>query len=282
VANLNSNLARAGVTSLKTFVGNSCVAAMNSFQMNSDTAACLGVQTNSDIKSPLSAVPSQSPTPARAANWEIYYPVVTSLHNPAVCKTPMGDCSGFSNPCDAADTYSTCTVTKLDHYTTSFNFAQTNFSAVWLRKGWDLVTNSAITDTQTGGLNFITGGGYTRADVGLGEWLVARNTVFVGHTQPPPEDDASANPFAMDVGPFNKYSKLACDDSSPDHCAYSNGGISFNLNPYPGQKLFNIYDGPSHQTYNAFLDINIAKMTCAPSSGNCSTDPYRMAAMSVC
>lgn len=95
---------------------------------------------------------------------------------------------------------------------------------------------------------------------------MARNTVFVGHTQPSPEDDAGANPFAMDVGPFNKYSKLACDDSSPDHCAYSKGGISFNLNPYPGQKLFNIYDGPSHQTYNAFLDINIAKMTCAPSS----------------
>jgi hypothetical protein len=40
---------------------------------------------------------------------------------------------------------------------------------VWLRKGWDLVTNSAITDTETGGLNFITGGGYTRADVSLGE-----------------------------------------------------------------------------------------------------------------
>lgn len=40
---------------------------------------------------------------------------------------------------------------------------------MWLRKGWDLVTNSAITDTETGGLNFITGGGYTRADVSLGE-----------------------------------------------------------------------------------------------------------------
>jgi hypothetical protein len=279
VTNLNSNLAAAGVTPLKSFVGNSCVAAMNSFQMNSDTAGCLGVQTNSDIKSRLSAVPAPPHTPARGLNWEIYYPVMTSTHKPALCKTPTGDCSGFSNPCDVTDSFGTCTITHLDHYTTSFNFAQTNFAAVWIRKGWDLVTNSAITDVQTAGLNFITGGGYTRSDVSQGEWLLARNDVLVGHTQPSRADDPNANPYAEDVGPFNKFTAalkppLKCDDPSvPNYCAYADGGVSFNLNPFPGQKLLNIYDGPSHQSRNAYLDITISKLSSCTPGGDCSKDP---------
>ncbi len=266
-----TNIGRAGLTPLKSFVGNSCVAAMSSFQMNSTTADCLGVQTNPATNTPLSAVASNAPMPSRGG-WELYYPVLTGLHSPTLCTAEDGDCSKNINPCDGADTFHTCTVTQLDHYTTSFNFSQTNFSAVWLRKGWDLVTNSAITDTQTGGLNFITGGGYTRSDVNLGEWLLARNSVFIGHTQPSRSDDTKANPYAEDVGPFNKFSGLKCDDSSRDHCAYAHGGVSFNLNPFPGQKLLNIYDGPSHQSHNAYLDINIAKLDCKPGE-DCSKDP---------
>lgn len=264
-----TNIGKAGWTPLQTFVGNSCVAAMSSFQMNDLTAPCNGVQTNPAIKMPLSAVPSNAPQPSRGG-WELYYPVLTGLHKPTLCF--KADCSSFDDPCDAADTFSTCTVTHLDHYTTSFNFAENNFAAVWLRKGWDLVSNSAITDVQTGGLNFITGGGYTRSDVSQGEWLVARNSIFIGHTQPSRADDPNANPFADAAGPFNKYSGLKCDDSNVGYCAYANGGISFTLGPYPGQKLINIYDGPSHQSRNAFMDINISKLGCKPGS-DCSTDP---------
>ncbi len=271
--NANTNYTRAGITPLKSFVGNSCVAAMNSFQMNGQTAACLGVNPATD--EPLSAVPSNSPPgpDARHLNlqpFNVYYPVLGELHNPTICNTQ--NCSANINPCDGADTFGTCAVTQLDHYTTSFNFAQTNFSAVWLRKGWDLFSNGAVTDVQTGGLNFITGGGYTRSDVNQGEWLLARNTVFIGHTQPFTANMVPDNAFAADVGPFNKYSGLECDNSTPDHCAYAHGGVSFNLNPFPGQKLFNIYDGPAHQQYNAYLDINTAKLDCTP-QGNCSTDP---------
>jgi hypothetical protein len=266
-----TNLGRAGLTPLQTFVGNSCVAAMNSFQMNSSIGPCLGVHTNPATNTALSAVNSNAPQPSRGG-WELYYPGMTSAHKPTLCRAANGDCSGYENPCDPADTFSTCTVTHLDHYTTSFNFAQTNFSAVWLRKGWDLVTNSAITDAQTGGLNFITGGGYTRSDVDQGEWLVARNSVFIGHTQASRATDPRANPYAEDVGPFNQFSGLKCDDSSADHCAYANGGMSFNLNPFPGQKLFNIYDGPSHQSRNAYMDITISKIGCTP-GGDCSKDP---------
>jgi len=44
--------------------------------------------------------------------------------------------------------------TVLDHYTTSFNWANFNFAALWLRPQWYLVINSAITDVQGGGITF--------------------------------------------------------------------------------------------------------------------------------
>jgi hypothetical protein len=269
-----TNLGRAGLSPLQTFVGNSCVAAMSSFQMNDRTAQCHGVQTNPATNTKLSAVDSNAPRPSRGG-WEIYYPVLTGLHNPTLCLDV--DCSSHTKDCNSADTYGLCTVTHLDHYTTSFNFAENNFAAVWLRKGWDLVSNSAITDVQTGGLNFITGGGYTRSDVSQGEWLVARNSVFIGHTQPSHADDPNANPFADAAGPFNAFTAalnppLKCDDSNTGYCAYADGGVSFTLGPFPGQKLINIYDGPSHQSRNAYLDINVSKLGCTP-GGDCANDP---------
>ena len=54
-----------------------------------------------------------------------------------------------------------CAVTVLDHYTSSFHWAQTNFSAIWLRPQWYLVDNSVVTDVQNGGLSFITRSNYT-------------------------------------------------------------------------------------------------------------------------
>ena len=282
VLNKDTNYDRAGMAPLKSFVGNSCVAAMNSFQMNGQTAECLGVR--GDGSAGLSAVESTAPPGPNGANlpaqpFQVYYPVLGEVHNPTICTT--SDCSPNVNPCDGADTFSTCAVTQLDHYTTSFNFAQTNFSAVWLRKGWDLVTNSAFTDTQSGGLNFITGGGYTRSDVSLGEWLLVRNTVFIGHSQPFTANNVPANAFASDVGPFNSFSQLSCDNkanTATDHCEYANGGMSFNLPSFPGQKLLNIYDGPSHQDSNAYLDINTSKITdCTAGSGTCQNSAVPLA-----
>ena len=278
-----TNYDRAGMTPLKRFVGNSCVAAMSSFQMNGQTAECLGVTPNGSAK--LSAVQSVAPPGPDATNlpnqpFNVYYPVLSEVHNPTLCTA--SDCSPNLDPCDGADTFKTCAVTLLEHFTTSFNFAQTNFSAIWLRKGWDLLSNSAITDVQSGGLNFITGGGYTRSDVNLGEWLLVRNSVLVGHTQKTVAEDPTANPFAEDVGPFNPDSGLHCDNTAsqaPDHCEYADGGMSFNLPSFPGQKLFNIYDGPSHQSHNAYMDINTATIAdChASADGTCSNSAVPLA-----
>jgi hypothetical protein len=273
VTNADTNYNRAGLVPLENFVGNSCVAAMTSFQMNGQTGECLGVMPNGSSK--LSAVQSTAPPGPDGAlpnqPFQLYYPVVGELHNPSICTA--SDCSANSAnqsnpPCDSTDSHMNCAVTKLDHYTTSFNFAQTNFAAVWLRKGWDLFSNGAVTDVLQGGLNFVTGGGYTRSDVSLGEWLVARNTVFVGHTQSP-----AGNPFALDVGPFNSKSGLVCQNPDPSHCEYSDGGVSFNLPPFPAQKLLNIYDGPSQQDSNAYMDITKATVNCTTTGdGNCPSD----------
>ena len=272
--NPNNNFQRAGFTPLKNFVGNSCVAAMTSFQMNRETGECLGIYPPLLGARGLVAVPSSAPngpddTIIAEQPFQVYYPVITDVHDPTLCSKK--DCS-TQPQCPSGADDGTCAITQLDRYTTSFNFAQTNFAAVWLRKGWNLVTNSAITDIQTGGLNFITGGGYTRSDVGLGEWMLGRNGVFIGHSQPQPGQ--KPNPFAEDVGPFNPDSGLACDNDplkggQSNHCEYADGGMSFNSPAFPGQKLINIYDGPSHQANNAYLDINTAKVNCDPTQQVC-------------
>src|SRR5271166_2414148 len=279
---LETNYQRAGITPLDKFVGNSCVAAMSSFQMNGQTGECLGMQPSGTAN--LAAVESSAPPGPDdyqgGQPFQIYYPVLSDLHNPTICipDPETNDCSAGPTgraPCTGGDYYGTCTVTQLDRYTTSFNFAQTNFAAVWLRKGWDLFTNGAVTDVQTGGLNFITGGGYTRSDVGLGEWLLARNTILVGHTQ-------TGNSFASDVGPVNGENEIKCDNTSDqvrNYCAYADGGLSFNLPILPGQKLLNIYDGPSHQDSNAYMAITAStiKDCSAGSGGTCYNSPVPLA-----
>ncbi len=268
-----TNYQRAGITPLQNFVGNSCVAAMSSFQMNGQTAECLGMQASGTGN--LAAVESSAPPGPvdykGGQPFQIYYPVLTDAHNPTICNPDpnTNDCSAGPTgraPCTGGDYYGTCAVTQLDRYTTSFNFAQTNFAAVWLRKGWDLFSNGAVTDVQTGGLNFITGGGYTRSDVSLGEWLLARNTILVGHTQ-------TGNSYASDVGPVNGGNEIKCDNTSDqarNYCAYADGGLSFNLPILPAQKLLNIYDGPSHQDSNAYMAITKSVIKdCTPGSGTC-------------
>ena len=169
-------------------------------------------------------------------------------------------------PAMAPTRSSTCTVTHIDHYTTSFNFAQTNFAAVWLRKGWNLVTNSAVTDVQSGGLNFITGGGYTRSDVSLGEWMLARNSVFIGHTQQPDE-----NTYALDVGPFNNLSGLPCDNTAglgKGPLRICGGRCQLQSPALPRSEAAQHLRRSSQQADNGYININAAKVDdCSASPG---------------
>ena len=150
-----------------------------------------------------------------------------------------------------------CTAVVLDHYTSAFHWAENNFSAIWLRPQWTLVTNSVLSDVQNAGITIVTGGDYTHSSVIPGFWGVVRNTIFIGHTQP--NDPAHA--FARDNGPFNNDSRkidptAKCEENGGGYCLNKSQGVSFPLTNFSvGQRLFNIYDGPSYQDSNVFLDI---------------------------
>ena len=55
-----------------------------------------------------------------------------------------------------------------------------------------------------------------------------------------------------------------------DYCLNANQGISFSLENFgANQRLFNIYDGPSFQDSNAYLDITKTTLAgCKTNAGN--------------
>jgi hypothetical protein len=143
-----------------------------------------------------------------------------------------------------------CLPTVISDYTTSFNWAQFNFSAIWLRTRWHLVSNSFISDVQNAGLTFISGGDYTHASAINGLWELALKTVFVGQTQ----KDSDA-PFASST---LNWLTGKCDNQTGNYCLSKNNSFTLGGFSFFGvsQHMFNIYDGPSDQDSNAYLDIN--------------------------
>lgn len=265
-ASLQRSSAFDGATPLKSFYKNFCSSAMNSFITVGNTAACHGVVPAADPRSSnvLKAVDSFAP---RAKEVPGYYPKVTGGGARHGTYCPNGadgkpDCSSLLYPCSTGN-LENCAVTVLDHYTSSFHWAESNLSAIWLRNQWYLLDNSFLSDVQNGGLTFITGGDYTTSSVIPGYWALAKSSVFVGHSQP---QDA-AHGYANDAGPFNALTKLQCGWQSgklapSPYCLSKADGISMPLTPNfaVNQRLFNIYDGPAYQDGNAYLDIT--KTTC--------------------
>jgi len=212
---------------------------------------------------------NDAPTPKANLADEDNYPIVAqTLPSYTRCDAIDNSCSTVKK-C-SLENLSACMVTVLDHYTSSFNWAQKNFSAVWLRPRWFLVLNSVFTDVQQAALTFVTGGDYTHSSVIQGNWMLARKNVFIGHTQEQAQDKGNsnkANPYASDAGPFNPLQAtingqtlkgLACDNdsTSTDYCLSKAEGISMQLDGFGmNQRFFNIYDGPSLQDSNAYLDI---------------------------
>src|SRR5262249_37836200 len=160
--------------------------------------------------------------------------------------------SKLTNRCSAADG-SNCTVTVLDHFTSSFTWTNGNISAIWLRPQWYLLTNSVLTDVQNGAVTFITGGDFTHSAVIPGYWAVMLNSLLVGHTQPQKTDaEKAAHKFALDLGPVNSFTMsdskpLKCDDriaplnAVPGYCLVGAEGVSFPVVSYfVNQRMFNI------------------------------------------
>ena len=295
---------------LEKFLGNDCSTAMTSFQTIGNSSPCLGVVNNNPgdesfpvltpIHNPLATqLPTQrnpdpkAPpfTPDQIADLLAYYPNVDAgggrkatkcpdvdPNNPFDPKTDCGDNS--VTPVCSAGNEQDCMVTILDHYTSSYNWAHFNLSAIWLRPQWYLVINSVLTDIQNGGLTFVTGGGYTESDALPGHWALAMKNIAVGATQPD-------NPYAFEGGPFNPTTfaksgptpeaplgfKISCalapSGQFPGYCLDMNQTVAFPPSNFGNnQRFFNIYDGPSYEDSNAYLDIKkTSNLDCDATSG---------------
>src|SRR5262249_27361456 len=82
---------------------------------------------------------------------------------------------------------------------------------------------------------------------------------------PDPDDpddkkDTKKYLYTSNAGPFNAVSPLKCDQPArANYCLNANEGISMPMGGFfTNQRLSNIYDGPSYQDSNAYLDITVA------------------------
>jgi hypothetical protein len=271
---------RAGMSPLMSFVGNTCSSAPSSFNTISDGPVCHGVVN----ENPVVNLPKMTPVPnpfgipniGDANQWD-YYPTVDRGGGRFATMCPAGkDCGDNSQVprCDSGDP--NCMITLLDHYTTSFNYTETNFAAVWLRPQWYLFLNSIIADVQNGGMTFVTGGGYTASDAIQGHWALAKKSAFIGSAQ-----TAGENNFASTAGPFNPKTGLTCakkSDGAPAglFCLDQPDGMLMVLNNFGmNQRFFNIYDGPAFEESNAYLDIQPTTITgCDINNNVCSDSPF--------
>ena len=165
-ASIKPRPGRDATAPIKKFKGNYCSTAMNSYNATVSTAPCTGVGFGNGpkldpIPNPLAPPPPPDlVTDGSTAN-EFYYPIFSSNPNATRCDGENTDCSTVS-PC-SGDDVNNCMVTVLDHYTTAFHWTETNFSAIWLRRAFFTVINSAITNVLNAGLTFVTGGDYTQS-----------------------------------------------------------------------------------------------------------------------
>ncbi len=296
---------RGSTSPMQEFYQNYCTSAANSFITIGDTFACNGV---GDSPGPVPPTATPSPdahlSPIRNEIAEKmmpgYFPNIAGGGSRLATRCPAGkDCDNTSKvpTCAGAQKLiegdatnkGNCMVTVLDHYTTSFNYSEINIGAIWLRPEWYLVTNSAITDILSGGLTFVTGGGFTHSDAIEGYWALARKDVFVGTTQKNPADrsDPHYNAYVQNDGPFNppftgvpnpgvrcETTQAAYQSRPGNYCLSSPDGMVIQLDNFGvNQRFFNIYDGPSYEDSNAYADITPTYLTgCDPNTGPCISD----------
>jgi hypothetical protein len=257
---------RAGLSPVRFFYKNACTSAMHSLN-NSDGSVCKTVSDPNNtpviqtIRNPLApAAPSGDYEPVDS---KMYYPRYTGIRHPTFCDPSKGlnepgGCTNVDVKCEN-DKPKDCAVTAISHYTTSFNWAQGTNAAVWLRFGWQMFDHGFISDVQGAGITEVSGGDYTRPNLPIGYWALVSNSIFVGATQPGVGAASATRPAGCKAAdpPFDKF------------CLDEGGSTAFPLadtDMMLSQRLYSIYDGPSYQDANAYLDIKtppcLSRETC--------------------
>jgi len=267
-----------GAAPIKSFKGNFCSTAMYSLLTLGDVGLCKGFAQDPmaagdavipPLKNPFAGLYTKScldtykqginGLPPDKQLTDEYCPVDQDGDNrlTPIIKTGADTKSSLDpeQECTTTQTDS-CGVNVIDSYTSSFHWAQTNFSAIWLRTFWYLFTDSFVSDVMNGGLTMVSGGSYNQVPVGY--WGLTRRSVFAGETHPDTD-------FSKRSGPRTAGTGLSCAGPGA-YCLLKNGdqyeGISFptdNFGTY--QRLVNIYDGPVYLDSVAFVDIHKTDLT---------------------
>ncbi len=132
-----------------------------------------------------------------------------------------------------------CATTVIDHFTTSFNWAEINVGSVWLRPFHYLFSNSAVTDQLFGGLGFVSGGSPEQALPG--QLAITVDSAFVGSTAPAGSQNASS------LGP--DVSAAKCTGS---FCSFAQDGVPYFVGSFQPKRMVTIYDGPFFADGNIF------------------------------
>ena len=265
---------RAGYTPVRLFYKNYCSTAEHAFNI-SDPSACTqvtsgAVQVIPNPEAPRGVEPDTTWKPGDAAQQESakYYPRYTGLRRPAECdpndttSCKVANCD-YHNPKD-------CAPTVVSHLTTQFNWAESNFSAVWMRGGFLNVDHMFLADILGPGITMVTGGDYSQANLPKGYWGVVSHSILVGQTQKTAKDDKNKYNFAAG-GP------LACDNKA-NLCLDKASGVAFPRSNWGvGQRLYNVYDGPAYEDANAYLDVRVAPCATQPNCMYYSTPGVRRA-----
>lgn len=243
--------ARAGLSPVQLFYKNSCSTAMHSLSVTDETPCQqiqAGVVTPVPNKRAPDAVVDQG---AESDASRMVYPRYSGLRNPTQCDPTAAD--GTADSCQVAicnyKDPKYCVPSVFSHYSSSFNWAGINFSAIWLRSGYLLLDHNFLSDVQGPGVTFVTGGDYSRSNLPKGYWGLVTNSIFAGQTQP-------KDSYALAKGPVDADGKPACRNTT-GVCYDDTSAIAFPLTNFStAQRLYNVYDGPAYEDANAFLDVH--------------------------
>ena len=262
---------RYGRSPIRMFYANSCSTAMHAFN-NSDGSTCgmvlpIDPTTGSIVKT----IPNENAALRPASEGDeseaskMYYPRYSGQRRATICdpNVPINDPKAGCRFVDCQnDAPEHCAVTTVSHFTTSFNWAEGNFSSVWMRSGWLMFDHGFISDVQGGGITQVSGGDYTRSSVPQGYWALTSNSIFVGQTQPSTPAAQLAHPegCTMQSPPFDRY------------CLFPGSSTAIPVSTAAmmvGQRLYNVYDGPAYEDANAYLDIKVSP--CDTDAAKCMT-----------
>ena len=165
-----------------------------------------------------------------------------------------------------------CVVSVIDRFATSYNWAEVNFSSVWLRPWFYLFSNSAITDQLFGGLTFVTGGSWFQVPPAY--FSIAKNGLYIGTSQTEPKTNRYARrsgPIFPVSAPLNPYAP--CSPGSKNTCNIDLEGTGYwRGGAYNPKRLISIYDGPHFADGNLFVNVGAWECDPQPCQGMSAAD----------